>query len=96
MQAGEFRRDLYYRLNVRSLHIPPLRDRKEDLPELTRAGLERLSQSLGLPVPRISDDFYEHLTGAHRPARTTFRERVRNAPATRPQAENESATISDK
>jgi len=61
VQAGQFRRDLYYRLNVLSLRIPPLRARREDLPELAQAGLQRLSESLGISIPRVGDDFYEHL-----------------------------------
>lgn len=45
---GSFREDLYYRLNVVQIHIPPLRERKEDLPELARYFLETESRRLGL------------------------------------------------
>jgi len=45
VQAGDFREDLYYRLNVVPVTIPPLRDRAEDVPELLRLYAERLPQS---------------------------------------------------
>lgn len=55
--AGMFRRDLYYRLNVLNLSIPPLRDRKEDIP-----GLFRLFFSKSGPVPVVRDDVLAVLT----------------------------------
>jgi two-component system response regulator HydG len=44
---GTFRRDLYFRLNVLSLKIPPLRDRRQDIPLLTSHFLEKLSREAG-------------------------------------------------
>lgn len=44
---GSFRRDLYFRLNVLSVHIPPLRERRQDIPLLATAFLDRLSQENG-------------------------------------------------
>jgi two-component system response regulator FlrC len=44
VERGELRKDLFYRLNVFPLALPPLRDRKEDLPDLARAILERLAR----------------------------------------------------
>jgi two-component system response regulator HydG len=44
IRKGEFRSDLYYRLNVIALHLPPLRDRKDDIPLLADFFLERLSR----------------------------------------------------
>jgi len=52
---GEFRRDLYFRLNVLSLRIPPLRERRQDVPFLVGAFLERLSLASGRNLG-LSDD----------------------------------------
>ena len=46
ISAGEFREDLYYRLNVVSIQIPPLRDRKEDIPELVSYFIKKFSREL--------------------------------------------------
>ena len=50
VERGEFRSDLYYRLNVVRLHIPPLRDRPEDIPELLTHFARQMAQRLGHPV----------------------------------------------
>jgi two-component system response regulator HydG len=52
---GTFRRDLYFRLNVLTLRIPPLRDRKQDIPLLTGHFLERLARATGVQR-NISDE----------------------------------------
>ena len=52
---GEFRRDLYFRLNVLNLRIPPLRERRQDVPLLVNTFLERLSRASGR-VLGVSDD----------------------------------------
>ncbi|MDI3382514.1 sigma-54-dependent transcriptional regulator [Xenophilus aerolatus] len=54
VQAGRFRQDLFYRLNVIELMLPPLRERREDLPALCRALLARIAQDGGLQVPELS------------------------------------------
>lgn len=54
VKADEFRQDLFYRLNVIELHMPSLRERPEDIPELAITILRRLSRELGLPTPRLS------------------------------------------
>jgi two-component system response regulator AtoC len=50
VERGEFRSDLYYRLNVVRLHIPPLRERPEDIPELLTHFARQMAQRLGHPV----------------------------------------------
>ena len=54
--AGRFRSDLFYRLSVVRLRLPPLRERKSELPELAAALLSRLAERHGLPLPRLSDE----------------------------------------
>ncbi|MCZ6785174.1 MAG: sigma-54 dependent transcriptional regulator, partial [Proteobacteria bacterium] len=59
--AGRFRRDLFYRLNVVHLRVPPLRERKGDLPRLVAAGLERIAESLGVRAPQVDEKAIERL-----------------------------------
>lgn len=53
---GSFREDLYYRLNVFRLYVPPLRERANDIPALTTHFLEKLARRLGKPVPDIEPE----------------------------------------
>jgi len=61
VQAGRFREDLYYRLNVIQLRIPPLRERREDLPLFLAHFLERFAAELGRPRARLSPEAEEIL-----------------------------------
>jgi len=54
ISGGQFREDLYYRLNVVSITVPPLRDRREDIPELVSYFLKRFNQELKKKVTGIS------------------------------------------
>ncbi|WP_420897798.1 sigma-54 interaction domain-containing protein [Brevibacillus marinus] len=58
---GRFREDLYYRLNVFSLEIPPLRERREDITELVQLFLQEYSAVHGQPVPRIAPEVMQAL-----------------------------------
>jgi two-component system response regulator PilR (NtrC family) len=55
VQAGQFRQDLFYRLNVIEIVVPPLRERLDDLPALCDALLRRIAQDTGLPTPPLSE-----------------------------------------
>ncbi|MCJ0762020.1 sigma-54-dependent transcriptional regulator [Variovorax terrae] len=61
VQAGRFRQDLYYRLNVIEIVVPPLRERTGDLPALCAALLARIAQESGMPVPALSPTVLEQL-----------------------------------
>jgi two-component system response regulator PilR (NtrC family) len=60
--AGQFRQDLYYRLNVIQIRVPPLRERLEDLMIMSERVLERLARDAGVwPAPRLTRDALVHL-----------------------------------
>jgi DNA-binding NtrC family response regulator len=56
VERGQFREDLYYRLNVIVVNLPPLRDRQEDIPLLADHFLRRFAEENGKPVPQLRPD----------------------------------------
>jgi two-component system response regulator PilR (NtrC family) len=63
LATGEFREDLYYRINVLPIHLPPLRQRREDIPLLVDFFLQKYSHQLDLPVREISIEAMKMLEG---------------------------------
>jgi two-component system response regulator PilR (NtrC family) len=61
--AGEFRQDLFYRLNVIELKMPSLREIPEDIPLMVKKVLERLALQAGAPLPALGDDAVKALKG---------------------------------
>ncbi len=61
--AGQFRQDLYYRINVIDMALPPLRQRLEDLPVLVDCLLRRIASESGQAVPAVSPQLLAHLSG---------------------------------
>lgn len=61
VEEGAFREDLYYRLNVMPIELPPLRERKEDIPKLIRYFLKKYCDEMGKPDMDVSDNAMEAL-----------------------------------
>jgi DNA-binding NtrC family response regulator len=59
IKRGRFRTDLYYRLNVIAIHLPPLRDRRDDVPIFVDAFLNRIAQEKGDNIKRLSPEALE-------------------------------------
>jgi DNA-binding NtrC family response regulator len=55
IRRGRFRSDLYYRLNVIAIYLPPLRDRRDDIPIFVEAFLKKIAQTHGEPLKRLGD-----------------------------------------
>jgi DNA-binding NtrC family response regulator len=66
-EAGSFREDLYHRINVFPLHIPPLRDRKDDIRQICEHVLAELQQDLGKSLPGISQKAMDAILGYNWP-----------------------------
>jgi DNA-binding NtrC family response regulator len=62
VKEGRFREDLFYRLNVIRINLPPLRDRKEDIPKLVEHFTERFNRENGLAIEGLDDGCMEILT----------------------------------
>ena len=72
VQAGRFRQDLFYRLNVIEIAVPALRDRRSDLAALCSALLARIARDAGMPAPTLSAEVLQRLS--EHPLRGNVRE----------------------
>ena len=61
VRQGKFRQELYYRINVINLRVPPLRERKEDIPSLAAHMLEKISSAESIPCPRLEPEAVREL-----------------------------------
>ena len=76
LEQGTFREDLYYRLNVVPLNIPPLRDRKQDIPFLANHFVHKLAPDTGCQVESITDAGMDKLMAYHWPGNVRELENV--------------------
>jgi transcriptional regulator with GAF, ATPase, and Fis domain len=67
VEKGSFREDLYYRLNVFPLQVPPLRERREDIPLLAQHFLDQCCQQMGKEIKRIPNEELKKLVEYHWP-----------------------------
>jgi len=67
VENGEFRQDLFYRINVIELHVPSLRERSNDIPVLAEHILQRLAEQNGTPTPALSKEAMSALQDYHFP-----------------------------
>jgi len=63
VQAGEFRSDLYYRINVVRIHLPPLRHRREEVPLLARHFIDAYNEALGMDIEGFEQDALKRMQG---------------------------------
>ncbi len=64
---GTFREDLFYRLNVIQVHLPPLKERREDIPVLVESFLQSISEQRNIPAPEISSQAMDAMLAYHWP-----------------------------
>lgn len=74
--AGQFRQDLYHRLNVLSVHIPPLRDCLDGIAELAEHFIDRAARQIGCPLPALSEAAAARLAEYHWPGNVRQLENV--------------------
>ena len=76
LEQGTFREDLYYRLNVVPMNIPPLRERKQDIPFMANHFVKKLAPDMGTNVEGLTDAAVEKLMGYHWPGNVRELENV--------------------
>ncbi|HAR97181.1 MAG TPA: sigma-54-dependent Fis family transcriptional regulator [Deltaproteobacteria bacterium] len=76
VRAGQFREDLYYRLSVATIKLPPLRERTSDIPLLVDYLITRINQELGLSIKRVETDAMNSLMGYEWPGNVRELENV--------------------
>ncbi len=76
LEEGTFREDLYYRLNVLPIEIPPLRERREDIPFLAEHFVRKLAREVGSKAESISEGAIDKLVGYHWPGNVRELENV--------------------
>ncbi|WP_172671653.1 sigma-54-dependent transcriptional regulator [Comamonas testosteroni] len=76
VQSGNFRQDLFYRLNVIEIELPALRERREDLGQLCQALLQKLARESGLPTPELDEISLRQIAGLPLPGNVRELENV--------------------
>ncbi len=80
IRTESFRPDLFYRLSYHTIHLPPLRERRTDIPLLASVFVKEAAEIVGKPVPRLSDDTVDYLLGQEFPGNIReLRSRIINA-----------------
>ncbi len=67
VKEGSFREDLYFRIKGAHVHLPPLRERRDDVPRIVRHAIARFAEEMNAPVPDITDAATMRLTSYHWP-----------------------------
>lgn len=95
-ERGEFRKDLYYRMNVMRIRLPSLRERREDIPQLAEHFLAEIARDSGKPVKRVSGKALELLMAYDWPGNVRqLRNELERAAALSPDTIEESALSAD-
>lgn len=76
IEKGTFREDLFFRLNVINIHIPPLRERREDIPLLTNYFIHKYAREMDKPTPHLTSDALEVLRNYNWPGNVRELENV--------------------